>query len=116
MNQRVIQLQGVDRGRLVQGGRRLEYFTIAYNSLEGLIAMVAGLVAGSIALVGFGFDSIIEVTSGLRRYRGLERRHVLRRGIARRITQEMAGVLSRYERSTLWRGRIVIVVCDLWAR
>lgn len=45
-------------------GRRLEYFTIAYNSLEGLIAISAGLVAGSIALVGFGFDSIIEVTSG----------------------------------------------------
>jgi divalent metal cation (Fe/Co/Zn/Cd) transporter len=45
-------------------GRRLEYFTIAYNSLEGLIALVAGLRAGSIALVGFGFDSGIEVTSG----------------------------------------------------
>ncbi|MEK6321883.1 MAG: cation transporter [Acidobacteriota bacterium] len=65
MNQRVIQLQGVDRARLVQRGRRLEYFTVAYNSLEGLIAIVAGVVAGSIALVGFGFDSIIEVTSGL---------------------------------------------------
>lgn len=65
MNQRVIQLQGVDRARLVQRGRRLEYFTVAYNSLEGLIAIVAGLVAGSIALVGFGFDSAIEVTSGL---------------------------------------------------
>jgi divalent metal cation (Fe/Co/Zn/Cd) transporter len=65
MNQQVIQVQGVDRARLVQRGRRLEYFTVAYNSLEGLIALLAGLVAGSIALVGFGFDSIIEVTSGL---------------------------------------------------
>lgn len=43
----------------------LEYFTIAYNSLEGVIAIVAGLFAGSIALVGFGVDSVIEVTSGL---------------------------------------------------
>jgi len=42
----------------------LEYFTIGYNSLEGLIAITAGLIAGSIALVGFGFDSLIEVTSG----------------------------------------------------
>lgn len=42
----------------------LEYFTVAYNSLEGLIAIAAGLMAGSIALVGFGFDSAIEVTSG----------------------------------------------------
>lgn len=53
-----------DRASLVKRGRRLEYFTIGYNSLEGLIALVAGLMAGSIALVGFGFDSLIEVTSG----------------------------------------------------
>ena len=52
------------RADLVRRGRYLEYFTIAYNSLEGLIAVLAGLVAGSIALVGFGFDSLIEVTSG----------------------------------------------------
>ena len=52
------------RAAAVRRGRYLEYFTIAYNSLEGLIALVAGVVAGSIALVGFGFDSLIEVTSG----------------------------------------------------
>lgn len=45
-------------------GKRLEYFTIAWNSLEGLIALVAGILAGSISLVGFGIDSFIEVTSG----------------------------------------------------
>jgi len=48
----------------VRRGRYIEYFTIGYNSLEGLIAIGAGLIAGSIALVGFGFDSLIEVTSG----------------------------------------------------
>jgi divalent metal cation (Fe/Co/Zn/Cd) transporter len=48
----------------VARGRRLEYFTIAWNSLEGLIALLAGFLAGSVALVGFGFDSLIEVTSG----------------------------------------------------
>ena len=52
------------RAAVVRRGLRLEYFTIAYNSLEGLIAIVAGLFAGSIALIGFGFDSAIEVTSG----------------------------------------------------
>ena len=57
-------LDSRDRASLVKRGRYLEYFTIAYNSLEGLIAIAAGLVAGSIALVGFGVDSIIEVTSG----------------------------------------------------
>lgn len=54
----------VDRVALARRGRRLEYFTIGWNSLEGLVAVVAGLVAGSISLVGFGFDSFIEVTSG----------------------------------------------------
>ena len=53
-----------DRLYLIQRGQRLEYITIAYNSLEGLIALVAGFLAGSIALVGFGLDSVIEVTSG----------------------------------------------------
>lgn len=43
----------------------LEYVTVGYNSLEGVIAVGAGLVAGSVALVGFGFDSAIEVISGL---------------------------------------------------
>jgi divalent metal cation (Fe/Co/Zn/Cd) transporter len=45
-------------------GKRLEYFTIAWNSLEGLVALIAGAWAGSISLVGFGIDSLIEVTSG----------------------------------------------------
>jgi divalent metal cation (Fe/Co/Zn/Cd) transporter len=42
----------------------LEYFTVGWNSLEGLIAIGAGVLAGSISLVGFGADSFIEVTSG----------------------------------------------------
>ena len=54
----------VDRSQLVRRGRHLEYFTIGYNSLEGLIAVGAGVLAVSIALVGFGFDSLIEVISG----------------------------------------------------
>jgi divalent metal cation (Fe/Co/Zn/Cd) transporter len=64
MNAQPVQIGSVNRESLIKRGRRLEYFTIAYNSLEGLIAVVAGLMAGSIALVGFGFDSLIEVTSG----------------------------------------------------
>ena len=53
-----------DRPALARHGRRLEYFTIGWNGLEGLIAIAAGAVAGSISLVGFGVDSFIEVTSG----------------------------------------------------
>src|SRR5713101_2779607 len=54
----------LDRQVFVRRGKRLEYFTIAWNSLEGIVAVVAGLLAGSISLVGFGVDSFIEVTSG----------------------------------------------------
>jgi len=53
-----------DRQALAQRGKRLEYFTIVWNSFEGLIAVSAGAFAGSISLVGFGVDSFIEVTSG----------------------------------------------------
>lgn len=55
---------GSIRHNLIRHGRRLEYFTIGYNSLEGLVSVIAGLIAGSISLVGFGLDSLIEVTSG----------------------------------------------------
>jgi len=54
----------LDRTTLVRHGRRLEYFTIVWNAIEGLVAVVTGLIAGSISLVGFGIDSFIEVTSG----------------------------------------------------
>ena len=64
MSQEAVTNSVVERARLVRRGRYLEYFTIGYNSLEGIIAVAAGLLAGSIALVGFGFDSLIEVTSG----------------------------------------------------
>jgi len=52
------------RETIAKRGTRLEYFTIVWNSLEGLVAVVAGGIAGSISLVGFGIDSFIEVTSG----------------------------------------------------
>lgn len=50
---------------LVRRGLQLSYATLAYNCLEGVIAILAGLAAGSIALVGFGADSLIEVTASL---------------------------------------------------
>lgn len=53
-----------DRRTAARRGRRLEYFTIGWNVLEGVVAVIAGLAAGSISLVGFGIDSFIEVTSG----------------------------------------------------
>lgn len=58
---------GLSSGRAahVRRGKLLEYVTVGYNSIEGIIAVGSGVVAGSIALVGFGFDSFIECISGL---------------------------------------------------
>src|SRR5579863_1886770 len=58
------QTSALERAAAVLRGRRLEYFTIVWNTLEGMIALFSGIVAGSISLVGFGIDSFIEVTSG----------------------------------------------------
>ena len=52
------------RAAAVHRGLSLEYFTVAWNLLEALVALVSGTVAGSIALIGFGLDSLIEVSSG----------------------------------------------------
>ena len=55
----------LNRPDFVRQGQQLEYFTVAYNSAEGLVSIVAGFMAGSVSLVGFGLDSLIEVTSGI---------------------------------------------------
>ncbi|HVO81061.1 MAG TPA: cation transporter [Terriglobales bacterium] len=52
------------REATVARGLRLEYFTLGWNLLEALVALVAGFIAGSIALVGFGLDSVVEMSSG----------------------------------------------------
>jgi divalent metal cation (Fe/Co/Zn/Cd) transporter len=51
------------RGTAARQAVRWEKITIGYNVLEGIIAITAGLVAGSVALIGFGFDSWIEVAA-----------------------------------------------------
>src|ERR1700731_24478 len=54
----------LNRHAFARRGRRLEYFTITWNTLEGLVAVFSGAMSGSISLMGFGIDSFIEVTSG----------------------------------------------------
>lgn len=52
------------RAALLTRGLRLEYLTVGWNIAEGLIAVGAGIAAGSIALIGFGVDSFVETISG----------------------------------------------------
>ena len=54
----------LDRARVARHGKYLEYFTVVWNLLECVIGVAAGLIAGSVSLVGFGIDSAVEVTSG----------------------------------------------------
>jgi divalent metal cation (Fe/Co/Zn/Cd) transporter len=74
---------GVARDAYTRKGRRLEYLTLVWNVAEAAIAIAAGLNAGSIALVGFGADSVIESLSSivllwrLRTHRADERREQL---------------------------------------
>ncbi len=53
-----------ERQAVVQRGLRLEYMTLGYNVIEAVVSITAGLMAGSIALVGFGVDAVIESISG----------------------------------------------------
>lgn len=63
------------RQHAIARGRRLEYVTVGWNSLEALASIVAGVLAGSIALVGFGLDSVIETSSGAAMLWRLGHRH-----------------------------------------
>jgi divalent metal cation (Fe/Co/Zn/Cd) transporter len=49
----------------VRRGILLSYATIGYNSLEAIGSLIAGLLSGSVALVGFGIDSVIEVIASV---------------------------------------------------
>jgi divalent metal cation (Fe/Co/Zn/Cd) transporter len=101
-----------ERTSLVRRGLWLNYLTIGYNSLEAVVSVAAGLVAGSVALVGFGFDSVIELTaSGAAQWRLKVDVDPARREAVERVTLRIVGwcflVLAAYvvyeSAETLWR-------------
>ena len=59
------ELAAEERTRLGRRARLLAAASVSYNLVEAVIAITAGVVAGSIALIGFGLDSVIEVSSGM---------------------------------------------------
>src|SRR2546423_2830493 len=117
-----------DRAPLVRRGLRLNYLTIAYNSAEAVASLFAGILAGSVALVGFGIDSVIEVAaSGAAQWRlraDVDPRH---RERVERITVRVIGwsflALAAYvlydSATTLWlrerpdRSIVGIVILSL---
>jgi divalent metal cation (Fe/Co/Zn/Cd) transporter len=81
------------RQQAVRRGQWLTWATLVYNSLEGIIAIAAGILAGSIALLGFGVDSFIEVSASVaaiwRLSSDLDRE---RRAIAERRSLRIIGI------------------------
>jgi divalent metal cation (Fe/Co/Zn/Cd) transporter len=61
----VSQLSHAHRLALGRRARLLAFASVSYNVLEAVVAIAAGAAAGSVALVGFGLDSTVEVASGL---------------------------------------------------
>ena len=82
----------VDRQLLVRRGLRLNYVTIGYNVVEAVVSLAAGWMAGSVALVGFGIDSLIEVTaSGAAQWRLHADVDAARRAVVERMTARIIG-------------------------
>ncbi|MDO8735591.1 MAG: cation transporter [Thermoleophilia bacterium] len=91
------------RSALLARGVALEYFTIGYNAFEGVVAILAGVLAGSVALVGFGLDSVIEIAAGMTLLWRL-----------RRETQIGADI-SEAEHSSLERRALLIIGVTFFA-
>ena len=54
-----------ERKGLLRRAGRLEWLTVGWNAVEGVIAILAAMAAGSVALLGFGIDSFVETVSGV---------------------------------------------------
>jgi divalent metal cation (Fe/Co/Zn/Cd) transporter len=102
----------VPRLALVRRGLWLNYLTIGYNTIEAVVSLVAGLVAGSVALIGFGVDSAIEVTASVAaQWRLRSDRDSVRRERVEWLTRRVIGgsflALSTYvavdSLTTLWQ-------------
>jgi divalent metal cation (Fe/Co/Zn/Cd) transporter len=113
----------------VTRGSRLEYFTLGWNAVEAAVGIVSGLLAGSIALAGFGLDSVIECFSGavmlwrLREGKESNREHIERVAIrligagflalAVYLIVEASGALVRKEMSQPSLPGIALAIASL---
>ena len=98
-------------------GLWLNYATIAYNSLEAVVSLVAGIVAGSVVLVGFGIDSVIEVTaSGAAQWRLRADLDHARRERVERMTLRVDRLVVRRARRVRCRSTANVAVVRERAR
>lgn len=90
-----------ERNELLRGALRLEWLTVGWNVVEGVIAVAAALAAGSVALLGFGIDSFVESASG-----GV---------LIWRLLAERRGALDRSAIERLDHRARKLVACSLFA-
>ena len=104
-----------ERAALVKRGLLLNYATLGYNAVEAVVAIVAGVMAGSIALLGFGLDSVVETISSVAaQWRLRTDVHAARRAHVERLAHRVIGLsflaLAAYvgydSVKTLWERQI----------
>ncbi len=90
----------IDRHKTEQLGRRLQWATIAWNSIEVFVTIGLGIAAGSLALIAFGLDSLVEVFASLvviwHMTPGQGGHHARRDGRALRLVSVAFAVLTAY--------------------
>jgi divalent metal cation (Fe/Co/Zn/Cd) transporter len=86
--------RGLARDALVRRGQWLSTATLLYNAVEAVVAIAAGTLAGSVALIGFGVDSGIELTASLAAlWRLNQDADIEKRERAEKFTQRVVGAL-----------------------
>lgn len=118
----------VERAALVRRGLLLNFATIAYNILESIVSLMAGIAAGSVALIGFGLDSLVEVTASIAAQWRLRTDHLLaKRARSERLSLRVIGVsfivlatyvgiestLTLYEREAPLPSRVGVLILSM---
>lgn len=84
----------ITREELVRRGQWLSMLTLVYNAVEGVVAITAGTLAGSVALIGFGIDSGIELAASVAAlWRLGQDADTAKRAHAERVTHRIVGAL-----------------------
>ena len=89
----------ISRAAAIRHGVRLELATVAWMSVEAVVAVVAGIAARSLLLTAFGIDSVVELLSGVLLYRRL----------VAESSPSHAGDLDRLERQTVSISAVLLV-------
>jgi divalent metal cation (Fe/Co/Zn/Cd) transporter len=100
-----------DRAALIQEAFRLEWFTVAWMTIEAVVALASAWATGSVLLAAFGFDSLIELASaGVLIWRlSVELRH------GQAFSEEAERIASRVAGALLFVLAAYVMEAALWS-